>query len=337
MGWTIVINSGLYTFDLTTKFNLRTLSNLTDTETDSLETLIHLQGVLVGEPPNVPRSATEQFQEIRAIQQSGEPIRVELKLDGVTEYLFDPAASTNGPKIRELVEIPDGANHATHVKFEMSIYVKKAPDNDDDATDIIRNVESEWYNNRLVRVTWTASAKARSLAAARANVQRFKPRIRPLLEQYFQRTRSGEYEARWTWDKAKNSGIILTKESCVVTNSGHPWVVDPRVGKQTAPAFHKARWRPGTWIFTLEVHATDPNLIARPTPHFKESALDHRDRTLETESDLELIDEIRGIWRKTYVEHWYFSDPGRATPNHSTHGDPFPEVSMPSIFGVGPR
>ncbi len=335
--WQMVLNSGEYTFDLTTRWSLRTRAEFSDSGTlDFLETLIAVEGVLVGTGSSPATTVTTKFQALLDMIEKAAPIRVELKLNGTTKYDFQPGASIGSPRIREVVEIPEGSSHATHIRFQMAIFIKTpaAGSAQNQLTEFEATSEAEYYNNRLIRQTWTTRVRARTLALAKASANATKPSgVKPLIEIYQQNARTNEWISSWIWDKAKGEGIVTVVETVSLRSAGHPWGFESRVGKDIPPAWFQRRYRPGRLVVTLEVEATALDLIQRPTSHLKESATDRRDLTEPEESEV-FFDAKRGLYRKVFVEVWNLDEPGRPELTHGDgHDQPFPERSLPPPRG----
>jgi hypothetical protein len=339
--WTVTY--GTFTFEVATRFSLRSVCNFSeDGKVESIETLVALEGTLVGAAPDPAASATDKHIAIRDLIKVTSPLRLTLKLDNITKYDFKPDEAVGTPRLREIAEIPEGASHGTHVKYALTFYIKETA-RDKKAELILLESSAVFYKSqgpegnikeRLLQQTWHAKAKGRTLKDAKDLVMEFKPKdIAPLLEQYHQSPKTFDFEATWTYDKTKGKGITFTTEHVRIDNSGHPIIPQFRTGNNAKPALHKARFRPGEVTLTFMIEATDPGLIERPDAHFAESGELIRDRTKEPIEDPAIFDSVRGMYRATYTEFWLYLGTTRPEPEHKAdHEKPFPErTDVPKI------
>lgn len=330
--WTIDIDNGAFVFGIRTAFNLRERAEFrANGELDFLETIIYLRGVVVGVAPNVAKSATDQFQAILALVEKATPVRIQLKLNGVTEYDFQPGSNIGSPRISEVAEIRGGATHATHVKFEMNIYVRTPKSEGNNVLEFVKEAEATFYNDRLISAMWHTRAQAKTVQEAKSKVIATKPNIRPLSERHYENVRDGVYETWWVYDKTKGERKIFESETVAVTKPGNFLVVDPRV--KAFPAYFKGRNRPGTIVVTVEMRANKPDILIRPALHFKDGPSLHHDPTREPpENGAAIFDPTKGLWKATFTEFWFWDgQAGASVPqaSHGTHKDPFPERSIP--------
>ena len=329
--WTVKFGS--FTFESTTKFSLRSMRNQgADGKPESIETIVAVEGVLVGVAPDPALSATEQHIALRQLIKLDVPQRLTCSLDGVARFDFQPSLAFGSPILREIVETSEGAGHATHVKYALSFWIEEAATNKKAKLLEIDSTAS-YYNDHLLQQTWHVKAVGKTLADAKSAVMDYKPSgIKPLFEQYHQSPKNLTFEATWTYDKTKGDGILNITESVHIENSGHPKRVQTRVGTNAKPAIHRGKFNPGSVTITFSIEVTDPTLIERPSPHFVESAELTRDRTREPIEDPAVFDSVRGLYRAQYTEFWLYLGTTRPDPAHKDdHEKPFPERSVPKI------
>lgn len=334
--WTITY--GTFTFETTTRFSLRSQLNFgEDGKIEDVETLVALEGTLVGAAPDPAASATDKHIALRALQKLPDSQRLTLKLDGTTKYDFLPN-SFGTPRLREITEIPHGASHGTHVKYALSFYVREAATGKE-AFVVELDSSAEFYlrpkeDDKLVQQIWHVKTKGKTLKAAQDLALTFKPAgIKPLTERLHQSPKTNTFEATWIYDKTKGDGILSILETVRIENSGHPIGIMTRTGKNVKPALHRRKFTPGFAEITFTVEATDAALIARPDAHFTENGDLTRDRTREPIDDPVQFDSIRGLYRGTFREFWIYTGTTRPDPQHKAdHDKPFPERSdVPKI------
>lgn len=336
--WTIDIDNGKYVFESTTRWSIRRVANLNENGvTESFETIIAIEGTLVGEAPDPAVSSTQKHIDLEKQVLRLAPFRLQLKLDGTTKFDFKPESSLGTPKIREIVELPHGASHATHVKYALTIYVKTTV-SADNVFEFEIESDATYYNDRLLQQVWRASAKGLTLEHAKAFVLGFKPAgVKPLLESHHQSLRVNRYAAQWIYDKTKGDGVTRISEQVTITPAGHPAKPDRRVGKNAKPAVFRGRFQEGTVQIVFEIEATDPALIQAPAAHFGQNGDGGdlvRDVTREPRMDPSLFDSARGLYVARFTEFWFLLGPGKPQPVHADdHDKPFPERSLPPIKG----
>jgi hypothetical protein len=334
MAYTTVINNGEFTFDRTTRFSLRDRAEIKqDNSTEFFESLLELEGELIGVGADPAADVTTRFKAIRALLFRETPLKIEIKRGSVSEYTFDPANFVGTPKMRELVQVPtDGADHASHIRFQVSFYIRKPSLNNGNQqqalTNLVRSVTTVSEDDKLIRKIWRAKATAKTLAAAKALVLSFKPRgYKGLVSELTEDIDTNTYEGVWTWEKNNNAALFTFSEDVLIQPSGHPWIESPVVGEGNPPAFHKGRFRAGSITITRTLETEDPNIILQePPPHLTDSGSAWRDRTKEPPYHPPvLVDPVKGRWVATFNEFYWFTSKKPPTLNHSGHDTPFKE------------
>lgn len=334
--WTIELNDGAYVFPVTTRRTIRDRQEIRpDGTTDYREALIAVEGLLTPDPgtPNdqIAENVTDKFIELREILFSPSPLIVELKLDGVTKHRFDPADGLGTPKCRELVELPEGAVEVTSVRFNCTFWMKtptrESPN--DQLTDLRRDIEEIYDANGLIQQkTWKATATGTTLNAAKARVLSFKPKIKPLAEQYVESPDELRFTATWTWRVGIDDSITTYTESVLFESGGASPVAVKRIGKE--PALFSGRLSPGRLIVTIEVEGTDPAKIVEPTAHLTPSQTTIRATDQERPEPLRLARRAEGIYRAVFQEVWIVLGATAPTLDHSDHADPFKHATIPN-------
>lgn len=335
MAWQTIINNGEYTFDRTTKFSIRDRAEIKeDNTTDFFESVLALEGELIGTGADPASNVTTRFKALRAIVFKEAPVRLEIKRDGVTEYSFDPANYIGTPKMRELVQIPtDGADHANRIRFQCSFYIRKPPVNNGNQQAGVTGLERKYTevteDGKVIRRIWYARATAKTLLAAKALVMSWKPRnLKQLVSEITEDIDHNTYEATWTWEKnSEKAGVFTFSERVQVKHSGHPWMEDPVVGHFQPPVFHKGRYRGGSILIERTFETNDPNIILQePPPHLQDGGTIFRDRTQEPPSQPPvLVDPVKGVWQATFYEFYWFTSQKAPVLTHAGHDKPFEE------------
>jgi hypothetical protein len=345
MAWTTVINNGEYTFERTTRFSIRDRAEIKqDNTTEFFESILELEGEIIGSGADPAADATAKFKTLRALMFRETPVRIEIKLGSSVEYSFDPANSVGTPKMRELVQIPtDGADHASHIRYQASFYVRKPSLNNGNQqqplTNLERSITTVSEDDKVVRRVWRARATAKTLAAAKALVMGFRPRnLKGLVAELTENIDTNTFEAVWTWEKNNNTSLFTFSEDVEIKHSGHPWIEDPVVGEGNPPAFHKGRFRAGSIRIVRTLETEDPAIILQePPPHLSDSASAWRDRTQESPSHPPvLVDPVKGRWVATFYEFYWFTSKKPPTLSHTGHDTPFkePAASNSSMGGA---
>lgn len=343
MGWVIRLNQGNFDFDAnTTRWSLRDRVEIAeDGSTDYLETVLAIEGEILpdaGTPQaDVAENVTEKFKEMRDYLLSDTPVRIQLILDGTVEYDFQPGSQIGTPKCRDLSQIPTGADHATHVRFNAAFYMK-SPKNGFSGgvsvSDFKREVTEESKDGQVVKKTWHAIAKGTSLAAAKAKVMSFKPKVKPLTQTVTERIDINEFEATWVWERGQQQNkVTIFRETYAWRPFGGGWLPDPLVGKDTVAFMHKRRNTPGEVRVRIEVEGSDRTEVGtRPPLHFSEDkSVFFRDETQEQNTLPPIcIDRVKGIYFAAFEEFWYVNAGITPQPNHSGHDQPFPIQPAPN-------
>jgi hypothetical protein len=305
--WQISLNGGQYVFDVPTRFSIRTRREQKPDGTFSFfETVIGLEGVIRAPAGSTTPAldVTTKFKALLAMQAQLLPVRVDLILNGTTQYSWSPTAAYGSPFIREIVEIPGGSTHATHIRFSCNIYVKTVAAN---GTVFNLDFSATYYNNLLQ--TWKVHCKVGgiNLAAAVALMKSFKPTgLKPLMEAYIERVDLLEVEGTWSYERSKSGGLLHVEMRQEVLPSGSPIRPDPRVGTNASPAWFIGRFMPAEVAFTYTMAASDKTLIEEPTEEFDRGQFYKRDVRRERAASVPCIfDPVKGLWRATFVHFWW--------------------------------
>lgn len=336
--WLIDLDNGNFVFDgPTSRWSIRSRAQINENgDTDYLEHLIVVEGELVGAGPDPAADCTSKFQTLRDyLLYRGTPIVLKLELDGNAEYTFSPVDCVGGPKAREVIQIPVGADHATHVRFTATFWAKQLVSRgggNNGAIDLFREVQEVSYDGRVQTKRWHARCRAITLSKAKALVLRFKPKVAPLTEDLTERIDLNEFEAVWTWERSRQSDVVAFSETLEVTVAGFPWIPDPVVGTDASanPFLHKGRKRAGTVRITMTLEGTDPAKLSPPSPHLTDGPGTRRDVTQERDQPPVLVDAVKGIYRAVYQEYWLILSTTFPTLNHSSHIKPFPDTPAPN-------
>lgn len=336
--WLIDLDNGNFVFDgPTSRWSIRSRAQINENgDTDYLEHLIVVEGELVGDAPDAAASCTAKFQTLRDyLLYRGTPIILKLELDGNAEYTFSPVDCVGSPKCREVIQLPVGADHATHVRFTATFWCKQLVargGGNDGALDLFREVEEVSYDGKVQTKRWHARCRSTTLARAKALVLRFKPKVAPLTEDLTERIDLNEFEAIWTWERSKQSDVVAFSETVEVTVKGFPWFPDPVVGSGTGndPFLHKGRKRAGTVRITMTLEGTDPAKLAAPIPHLTDKPGSRRDVTQERNQPPVIVDAVKGLWRAVFQEYWIITSDGFPQLNHGAHIKPFPDTPAPN-------
>lgn len=337
--WLIKVNNGGFVFDgPTSRWSIRTRAQINDNgETDYFEHLVVVEGEIVPDPgmasADVAKNVTDKFKALRSYLMATVPLALQLELDGNVEYSFSPVDSIGGPKAREIVQLPVGADHATHVRFTATFFIKqlaRLSGGNAGAVDLFREVREVSYKGEVQQKIWHARCRAQTLSQAKAIVMRFRPTAAPLTEDLSERIDLNEFEAIWTWDKTAQ-GISQFSEVIDGGDAGFPWIEDPIVGTgDEGPVFHKARRRAGTLRITMTLRGDDPTKLARPALHLTEGSGIHRDVTQERNQPPVLEDAMKGIWRAVWQEYWIYRNAKLPPLNHVGHANPIPAPPVPN-------
>ncbi len=332
MGWVIELNGGQFTFNApSTRFSQRTRQEILPSGlTDYREELLIVEGEIIGvgaTDAQIAADVEDKWAQLRSICFNPNPLTISAKLDGVEKHRYDSANGLGTPKCRELVNVPSGADHASHLKFTATFWQKTPGRGGSQAnvTELVRESGETYENGKLQSKYWAARAKAKTFSQAKALVLSYKPSKKPLTEEYVERIDQNEFQAKWTWNVSADESVFTFRETVDFTPSDRPLIPAPLIG--TTPFYHKGRLRPGELRVTMEEESTDPSKFFEPAEHVKTGKDFRRDRTKESGTNLgSIFDSKKGVWVKRFVE-FYYCDSTPTQLNHADHENLFPADS----------
>jgi hypothetical protein len=156
--------------------------------------------------------------------------------------------------------------------------------------------------------------------------------VAPLTEDLTERIDLNEFEAIWTWERAKQGDVVAFSETVEATIGAFPWIPDPVVGTgaDADPFLHKGRKRSGFVRITMTLEGTDASKLIAPTPHLTDKAGQRRDQTQERIQPPVLVDAVKGIYRAIFQEFWHINSGMVPMLNHGAHIQPFPGTPAPN-------
>jgi hypothetical protein len=299
-------------------------------ELDKAEYVLELRGdVVAGTPGAVWDSIIELDDAVNSIG----PKRVRILLDGEAKFDFEPVDCVNSPLIRKFKTEEDEGSGAGHWRWTMIIYVRKVGSQVEEGADQPQGLYEYQSSVSVTQVDevvtekkWMASAKAKDIGTAYAQVSTFGPT--PKKGSGITREIRRDFEdkrvtAAWTW---KRSRLFDIEEEITITGGGDVYVEDPVTGGAD-PNLHLAM-RPAQHVLVRGViYGPDANLQPPPA-HFTETETLKRQRGEEQVSFAQIWDAENGIYARRFEERYIATGGVPGLPNHHGH-DVIKKISQP--------
>lgn len=292
-------------------FELSWRKNFNDRDSvESVDYLCEIRGDVVAATPGAVASA---FIALAALVKDGTTsVPVRIKLDGVTQFEWDPTEGFVGPHVVSFESVPDGGNANSHWKYAMTVVFRGKPESSDsDMYDFTTSFTRLKVNGRTVREVWRASGKAKDRAAAVAGVLAFKPATQEISEQITESATDSSAEAVWVWE-------ALQPVICRVRKRGSiDYVSSGQAGANAPPVLHRLLDRARVIEISGTVRGYTPNLSA-PTPHLTENENVSRVDARESNDEVAIESAEKGVYELNFHEVWLVSGPA---PNINHNGN----------------
>jgi hypothetical protein len=269
------------------------------------------------------------------------PQRIQIEQDGENKWDFDPANCINSPVLTSFRAIREPGAGVSHWKYRITAKVLKrgafeGGNQNTEVFEVHTSIAVRSIGTTVVRKTWKAEAKAKTVGAAKAAVLGYKPgnsdSIEGEVEVYPQDSRA---TGVWVWE-LKNDFWI--EETVDITGGDEIYDAEERIGvsskDQPTPLFHP-RPLPAMRIHVRGVvRGRDPSKLKAPAAHVKEGADVVRQKGLERRGSAVLEDVQRGMWKLDFEEIYDCSKRSPPKLDHSDHKELKP-ISPPGDGVIG--
>ena len=258
--------------------------------------------------------------------------RVQLQLDGVTQIDLDPANGFIGPHVSDFQTISEPGAGESHWRVRLVIFFKEVGGGGSTTYDLSTSITVvKNPQGKVVRKIWRANASARTVAEALARIRPFKPsgsNISEALEKTYHPKPAAS--AVWEWEYVKASVRLWHCRVQYGPGGRYGYVADKQVGELADPNLFLTRRDATRITVTGTIITTDPAVVP-PSPHFSEGRSLFRANADEPYFDVEIEDEVKGLYRLEYQEHWISS----SYPPSANHSDAHNLINPDSESGDG--
>jgi len=321
MGWEVIATSGATSLSLTerTKFDLRWQKNINDLGVvQHVDYTLEIEGdVRFDAPAGTPEQVADEFVNLsKEVTERFQQVTIELKLDGVRKFLWEPSAGFNGPHITHFASLAEDGNADSHWRFAMSVFFKGKGDPDNnDLANLQLSLNVRTIRENIVRKIWKARGKAVDAGTALAAIREFRPNSKELDEDETEFFTEASASATWIWDALQDIAETVT-----IQRGFKDFVEDPQAGVGKSPVLH-LRQR-GATIVTIQGTKRNygPDIVA-PPKHFTENGSDTFEATARAPlSQVRIDNAVLGIFALDYMEVWMFTgDVPPANHNGENH------------------
>ncbi len=315
MGWTIEIDEGAdqVIIDANARFALGFRANPTDNnEIDSIIYSLQVEGDIVAASPSLVATGFLGLADL--VVNRGGPVRINIKLDGVSQWDLRPENGFTGPFVTSLTPTDSPGNGLSHWKYNLeAIFRSKnvgGGNENPEVYELVMTLSTAKDHDIVTRKVWQASAKGTSTAAAKAFVRKFKPSgddIKEEIKEGF--SPDAGAQAIWVWE-------ALQKTYCEVTyeGGGRDYVEDPQVGVDKAPVLF-LKQKAATMIRVRGRVVGYTPVLSPPAKHFSDSAT-MREVTAAPRSKPRIEQAENGLYVLHFEELWMCTAPTDPAPVH---------------------
>lgn len=324
MGWTVTIGEGgtAYSIAATARFDLAVSQSVGDNgDVQAVEYNIIVDGELTAASASAVATAFVGLTD--EVTTKFLPRRVKLTLDGVDKYDLKPTDGFVGPFVTAVASEFAPGNGDGHWKYRATIFYRSkgnAGGGQTTAYNTATSVETEYWDGKVVRKVWKASASAANVAAAVSEVLSFAPsesRVTKRIEEFDTEARA---TGLWVWDARRSHDVKEINETVRISGGGSGYVEELLVLE--APEIHRKRRRPWLIEITGEVIGYVPDLLVhKPGPHLSETEDQFRDTSRESVNGMttEIARAVNGEYRLAYAEVWLTTAVSPPSLTHDGH------------------
>lgn len=305
MGWEVKLSGGgsggkelkfkitpLFDWSRDQEFNLKGIR-------EGAEISLPMRGWFEGTDPG---DTMDQWLDLWDLADHSSPLTVEFILDGTTKKQFSSVDFRSGPYVRSLRTVPGDNNFDGAVEFELEIFgVVIGKRDQEGSTKSGRTVQSDYFNDRLIRKIWRAQARGgtKAIETLRAmepdiikEMAGVKTEIRQVDEDVF--------EAEWSVEVFQDPDrkIRTWTERYITTPAGGAIVELPVTGKAKQPNLIRGRFQAMKVVVEGEIESTKKD-IPEPDLYLDEKWFDPRQSIRHSAS---MLSDKAGIYRKSYKQ-----------------------------------